>query len=148
MAHSTGNTEPRGSGPGVFFSGPTPLRIVAACSGLYDLTIGVGLAFFRPVLSAWFSLPAPAPPIHADLNALFTIAIGLGYLLPYRDPERYRAYLWLMGPILKGAGAALFVGDVIVRGSPSSYLVFALSDGAFALVTLAALLASRRRNSR
>jgi len=49
-------------------------------------------------------VPAPAPAIHADLNGLFALAIAAGYLLPYRDPDRYRAYLWIMGPMLKGAG--------------------------------------------
>jgi hypothetical protein len=52
---------------------------------------------------------------------------------------RYRAYLWLMGPLLKGAGAAAFLLDYFLNGSPKSFLLFAASDGALALWTLAAL---------
>ena len=47
-----------------------------------------------------------------------------------------------MGPLLKGAGAAAFVLDYAVRQSPRSFLLFALSDGALALLTLAALVTS------
>ena len=47
-----------------------------------------------------------------------------------------------MGPLLKGAGAAAFVLDYVVRHSPRSFLLFAVSDGTLALLTLAALLTS------
>ena len=70
--------------------------------------------------------------------------MGIGYLLPYRDPERYRGYLWLMGPILKGAGAVVFVTDWRLRGAPSSLLLFAASDGTLAALTLWGLLSTRR----
>lgn len=63
---------------------------------------------------------------------------------PWRDPIRYRGYLWVMGPLLKGAGAGLFVADYWLGGSPPSYLLFAASDGTLALVTLWALLRVRR----
>jgi hypothetical protein len=116
------------------------LRLVAALSAVYDLLIGAALLLGRPFLVQLFGLPAPVPPVHADLNGLFTLAIGIGYVLPYRDPERYRAYLWLMGPGLKGAGAILFVADYLLRGSPASFLLFALGDGSLALLTLWALL--------
>jgi hypothetical protein len=121
------------------------LRAIAAVSGAYDLCLGLGLLFARPWLMQWFGLPAPAPPIHADLNGLFALAIGAGYALPLRDPERYRAYLWLMGPLLKGLGAAWFVGDVLLRPSPASFLLFAASDGTLAVLTLWALLTTRTR---
>lgn len=124
------------------------LRIVAAVSGVYDVALGVLLVLARPLLMEVFGLPAPAPPIHADLNGLFTIAIGLGYLLPYRDPDRYRPYLWLMGPALKGAGAAWFVGDVVLRGSPASFLLFAACDGTLALVTAWVLVRTRTDRGR
>ena len=118
------------------------LRLVAALSAVYDLLIGAALLAGRPFLVQLFGLPAPVPPLHADLNGLFTLAIGIGYVLPFRDPERYRAYLWLMGPGLKGAGAILFVADYLLRGSPASFLLFALGDGSLALLTLWALVRS------
>jgi len=52
---------------------------------------------------------------------------------------RFRWYLWLMGPVLKGAGAVAFVLDHVLRGSPRSFLLFAASDGVLAIVTLWAL---------
>lgn len=106
---------------------------------VYDALLGVGMLAGRGLLVQWFGVPPPSPPIHADLNGLFALAVAAGYALPYRDPERYRAYLWIMGPLLKGFGAALFVADRVLRGSPSSYLLFALGDGALALATLWAL---------
>ena len=53
---------------------------------------------------------------------------------------RYRGYLWIMGPLLKGGGALAFLLDYAFRGSPASFLLFAASDGALALLTLWGLL--------
>ena len=95
----------------------------------------------RPLLVQVFNVPPPEPPIHADLNGLFLLSVAAGYLIPYREPRSAggRAYLWIMGPLLKGAGAAAFVIDYYVRHSPSSFLLFAVSDGTLALITLWAL---------
>ena len=109
-------------------------------SGVYDVLVGVALLMGAPTVAAWFGVPPPSPPVFGDTNGLFLVCIGLGYVLPWRDPERWRAYLWLMGPLLKGAGALVFVRDFLLRGSPASFLLFAASDGALALVTLALLL--------
>jgi hypothetical protein len=105
------------------------------------------MVFGRGLLADWFGVAAPHPPIHADLNAVFATIVGIGYLLPYRDPERYRAYLWLMGPLLKGVGAIVFVLDYARRGSPRSFLLFAASDGVLALVTLIALVQTTNRSA-
>ena len=121
------------------------LRAIALISGIYDVAVGVSLTLGRPLLMSLFQLPAPVPPIHADLNALFVTTVGIGYLWPYRDPDRYRWYLWLMGPLLKGAGAATFVVDHLLRGSPSSFLLFAACDGVLATATLFALLTTPPR---
>ena len=118
---------------------------MAAVSGLYDTSLAVSLLLFRPWLSRAFGVPPPVPPVHADLNGLFALAIGVGYILPFRRPDTWRPYLWLMGPFLKGLGAVLFLGDYALRGSPASFLLFAASDGALALVTLWALLVTRKR---
>jgi len=117
---------------------------VALVSLVYDAMLGIGLLAGRGLLQGWFGLEAPIPPIHADLNGLFALAIAAGYVLPYRDPERYRGYLWVMGPFLKGAGSVLFVLDHFWRGSPASYLLFAACDGSLAVATLWALLRRRR----
>ena len=122
-----------------------PLVIVAAVSGLYDLLLGIAMLPGRGLLQSAFALPPPAPPIHADLNGLFLIAVGIGYLWPYRDPDRYRGYLWVMGPLLKGGGSLLFVADHFLRGSPDAFLLFALSDGTLALWTLWALRGAQAR---
>jgi hypothetical protein len=125
----------------------SPLRLVALVSCVYDVAVGIAMSFGRGLLVDWFGVTPPQPPIHADLNAVFVTIVGLGYLLPYRDPERYRAYLWLMGPLLKGIGAIVFVLDYFLRGSPRSFLLFAASDGVLALVTLIALVQTTNRSA-
>jgi hypothetical protein len=116
------------------------LSFVAGLSGLYDLIVGAFLVFAADSLASFFGVPPASPRIFSDLNGLFLIAIGLGYYWPWRDPYRYRGYMWIMGPLLKGAGAIAFLADYWFRGSPSSFLLFAASDGALALLTLWALL--------
>jgi hypothetical protein len=123
----------------------SPLVVVAAVSGVYDVALGLALLAGRGLLQELFSLPPPAPPVHADLNALFLVAIGIGYLLPYRRPDLYRGYLWVMGPLLKGGGCLLFLADHWLRGSPGAFLIFAVTDGTLALATLWALLATPAR---
>ena len=124
-----------------------PRRTIAAVSGVYDAIVGVTMLAGRPLLSRLFAVPLPQPPIHADLNGIFLLAVAAGYLIPYRDPDSAggRAYLWTMGPLLKGAGALTFVLDYFVRHSPPAFLLFAISDGTLALVTFWAL--TRRRQS-
>jgi hypothetical protein len=124
-------------------------RTIAAVSGVYDATVGVVMLAGRPLLSQLFAVPLPTPPIHADLNGIFLLSIAAGYLIPYRQPQSSggRAYLWIMGPLLKGAGAAAFVIDYVVRHSPPSFLLFAASDGTLALLTLAALATSSRADA-
>jgi hypothetical protein len=115
------------------------LKTVSAVSGLYDFVVGAVLLLATDLMASTFGVPSPVPMIHAKLNGIFLLTIGAGYALPWRDPVRYRAYLWLMGPVLKGAGAAAFLIDYFVNGSPKSFLLFAASDGALALWTLIAL---------
>ena len=118
-----------------------PRRAIAAASGIYDALIGVMMLAGRPLMAQIFSVALPQPPIHADLNGIFLLCVAAGYLIPYREPDAAggRAYLWVMGPLLKGAGAVTFLIDYAVRHSPASFLLFAVSDGTMALLTLWAL---------
>jgi hypothetical protein len=87
------------------------LSFVAGLSGLYDFIVGAFLLLAADSLAALFGVTPASPRIFSDLNALFLITIGAGYYLPWRDPERYRGYMWIMGPVLKGAGA-ISCGDL------------------------------------
>ena len=115
------------------------LSLIAAISGLYDVCVGAFLLLGADWLAGTFGVLPPTPRIFSDLNALFLISIGIGYYFPWRDPDRYRFYLWVMGPFLKGAGAVAFLLDYYFRGSPASFLLFAASDGTLALLTLLVL---------
>jgi hypothetical protein len=121
-------------------------RTIAAVSLVYDGLVGVLLLAGRPLLVQLFAVPPPQPPIHADLNGVFLLAVALGYLIPYRDPDTRagRGYLWAMGPFLKGLGATTFLLDFFIRHSPPSFLIFAASDGTLALLTLWVLLTAPR----
>jgi hypothetical protein len=120
------------------------LSVVAGLSLVYDLTAGVVLLAATDRMAAWFGARVPDPILFAKLNGLFLIAVGLGYLQPLRQPDVHRAYMWVFGVLLKGAGAAAFVADHYINGSPGSFLLFAVSDGTLAVATLAALLVGRR----
>jgi hypothetical protein len=119
---------------------------IAAASAIYDGLVAVMLVAGRPLMAQVFNVPLPEPPIHADLNGLFLFAVAAGYVIPYREPDSFggRTYLWVMGPLLKGLGALAFVADYVVRHSPASFLLFAVSDGAMALLTLWALTTDAR----
>ena len=116
------------------------LSAIAAISGLYDGVVGAFLLLAADRLASLFGVPPASPPIFSDLNGLFLLAVGVGYYLPWRDPDRYRGYLWVMGPLLKGTGAALFIIHYVFASAPASFLIFAASDGALALLTLWALV--------
>jgi hypothetical protein len=116
------------------------LRVIAGISLLYDLSAGILLLAATGAMAGWFGVPLPDPVLFAKLNGLFLIAVGIGYALPLGDPDRYRAYLWVFGPLLKGAGAILFIVDYFVNASPASFLLFAFTDGALAVATLAVLI--------
>ena len=120
------------------------LSLIAGISGLYDGVVGALLLCVPGWLASTFGVPPASPRIFSDLNGLFLLAVAIGYYLPYTDPARYRGYLWVMGPFLKGAGAVTFVLDYFLRGSPASFLLFAASDGALALATLYALRSANR----
>ena len=120
------------------------VRVMAAVSGFYDGLVGLFLLLAADRFASLFGVAPAQPPIFADLNAIFLLAVGAGYYWPYRDPAGARWYLWVMGPGLKGAGTVAFLADYFVRHSPASFLLFAASDGTLAVLTLLALLRSKK----
>ena len=121
------------------------LRPIAAISGIYDAAIGLFLLLAADRFAALFGVAPAQPPIFSDLNGLFLLCVGVGYYWPWRDPIGARWYLWLMNVVLKGAGALTFLLDYYFRHSPTSFLLFAASDGTLAVLTLLALRPIARR---
>ena len=120
--------------------GARALRALALVSGVYDLLLALPLLFAAPQLARAFGAPPPVPLVNAQLNGVFTLALAAGYFWAAADPAARRGYLWAAGVLAKGAGALVFVVDHLRGGSPTSFLLFAASDGTLALVTLALLL--------
>ena len=120
-------------------------RPIAAISGIYDAAVGLFLLIAADRFAALFGVAPAQPPIFSDLNGLFLLCVGAGYYWPYRDPIGARWYLWIMGVLLKSAGALTFLLDYYFRHSPTSFLLFAASDGTLALLTLIALLSRDTR---
>jgi hypothetical protein len=113
----------------------TALRALAAVSGLYDLALAAAMLLFARPLASMMGSPPPVPLINAQLNGVFTLALGAGYFWAAADVEARRGYLWIAGVLAKGLGAALFVFDHVQQGSPTTFLLFALTDGSLAVLT-------------
>jgi hypothetical protein len=124
-------------------SSKASLKTVAMVSGLYDLALAVPMLVAPVAVARLFGAPAPVPVLNAELNGVFTLALAVGYFWAAREPGARRGFLWVAGVLAKGLGAALFVADHWLRGSPVSFLLFAATDGTLALVTLAVLWQSR-----
>jgi hypothetical protein len=116
------------------------LKTLALVSGLYDLLLAAPMLLAPEATARLFGAPPPVPVLNAQLNGAFALALAAGYFWAARDADARRGYLWAAGVLAKGLGAVLFVADHVLRGSPSSFLLFAGTDGALALVTLLLLL--------
>ncbi len=116
------------------------LRALALVSGLYDLALALPMLLAPEDVARLFGAPAPVPVVNAQLNGAFTLALAVGYFWAARAPDDRRGFLWVAGVLAKGLGAGLFVADHFLRGSPASFLLFAVTDGLLAAATLALLL--------
>ena len=119
---------------------------VVVVSGVYDVLLGGALLFALDEVRQLFGTEPPRFPVHANLNGLFALAVGLGYFAILKNLEANRWYIWIMGPVLKGGGALLFAVDFALRDSPPLFLAFAASDGVLAAVTAVALLVSSAKD--
>jgi hypothetical protein len=119
------------------------LKALAWVSGAYDLALAVPMLFAARETARLFGAPDPVPLLNAQLNGVFTLSLGVGYFWAAAAPEERRGYFWVAGVLAKAVGATLFVVDHFLRGSPTSFLLFAATDGTLALVTLALLLRGR-----
>jgi hypothetical protein len=80
------------------------------------------------------------PLVNAWLNGVFTLTLAGGYFWAAGDVSARRGYLWWAGVFAKALGALVFLVDHFANGSPSTYLLFVVTDGTLALLTLALLV--------
>jgi hypothetical protein len=120
-------------------NGSRALRALALVSGAYDLALAVPMLLFAPTLAGMMGAPAPVPLVNAQLNGVFTLTLAAGYFWAARDVEARRGYLWVAGVLAKGLGAALFLADHFLQGSPSTFLLFVATDGGLAVATFVLL---------
>ena len=116
------------------------LRTLALVSGVYDLLLGVSMLAAAPALARLFGAPAPVPLVNAWLNGVFALTLAGGYFWAASDAVARRGYLWWAGVFAKATGALVFLVDHFVNASPATYLLFVLTDGGLALLTLALLV--------
>ena len=116
------------------------LRTLALASGAYDLLLGLPMLLAAPQAARLFGAPPPVPIVNAWLNGVFALALALGCFWAARDLPARRGYLWVSGVFAKGLGALVFLVDHFLNGSPPAFLLFAATDGALALLTLALLV--------
>jgi hypothetical protein len=119
------------------------LKTLAWVSAVYDLLLAIPMVFFAETTARLFGAPLPVPVVNAQLNGVFTFSLAAGYVWAAAAPEERRGYFWIAGVLAKALGVVLFVADHFLRGSPASFLLFAVTDGTLALATLALLM--RRR---
>jgi hypothetical protein len=120
------------------------LRLLARVCGGYDLLLGLPMLLAPTLVARSFGAPEPQPVVNAQINGVFALALALGYFWAAREDARtLRGYLWIAGVFAKGLGSAVFVLDHVLRNSPSTFLLFAATDGALALWTLVALRSKR-----
>ena len=115
------------------------LRTLALVSAVYDLLLGLSMLLAAPQAARLFGAPAPVPVVNAWLNGVFALTLAAGYFWAARDIPARRGYLWAAGVFAKGLGAAVFVLDHFMNGSPPAFLLVAAADGALALLTLGLL---------
>jgi quinol-cytochrome oxidoreductase complex cytochrome b subunit len=114
-----------------------PLFVVA---GVYDLVLGLGYLFLYRWVFNRFSVMLPNHPAYLQLNALFVVVFGLGFLLVARDPERNRDIIRL-GVLLKLAYAGIVFTYAALGNMPSMWIPWAVCDLLFAAAFLLALRA-------
>ncbi|HET7292573.1 MAG TPA: hypothetical protein VFM88_09120 [Vicinamibacteria bacterium] len=119
------------------------LRSLCLVSGVYDLALAVPLLLAPVYTARLFGAPDPSPVLNAQLNGVFTLSLAAGYFWAMADAQARRGYLWCAGVLAKALGASLFVLDHFLRNSPASFLLFAVTDGGLALLTLTLLLRAR-----
>jgi hypothetical protein len=90
------------------------IRVAAAIGLCIDVGVAIVALFFQSLLGPLFDLPLKDPALTTIAGGEYVV-VALVYVLVIREPQRYRALLWLCA--LDQAFAALLPGLEIARGN-------------------------------
>lgn len=90
------------------------VRIAVAIGFCVDCIVAILALFFQSLLGPLFDIPLKDPALTTIAGGEYVV-VALVYVLVFREPERYRALLWLCA--LDQAFAALLPAVEIVRGN-------------------------------
>ncbi|MFQ5768772.1 MAG: hypothetical protein ACE5ID_12435, partial [Acidobacteriota bacterium] len=119
------------------------LQASLAVGSLYDFLVGAAVLLLPDLLASGLGLPLPADQFYLRFIGVFLLGLGLIYLLPVLDPERYAAVAGLAG-VVRAMGCVFLAGAVGLYHRPGVFLLLAAADGSFAFVHLASLAGWRR----
>ncbi len=102
-----------------------------------DLPFGLGILVAQRALAPRLGVTLPQGGALAtlDLNGLFLLALGVVYLLIFREPERL-APVAAVGTLLRFGGFALFSTDVLCGRADRFYLAIGTLEALLGLMHL------------
>jgi hypothetical protein len=114
------------------------IRPLFVVSGIYDFVLGlVYLVAYKPIFGR-FGVGLPNHPGYVQLNAIFVVIFGLGFLLVAQAPQRNRDIIKL-GVLLKLAYSGLVLSYYFMGNMPAMWLPWAVIDLLFMVAFVAAL---------
>lgn len=139
-------------------------RSVILAGGVYDMLVGLGLFFIYPILYVVLSALDPnlcnlssvpvagEPPglrmtamTHLKMNGVFMFFVGLGYLFPFVNYEKYKFYIPIFGVGLRTWGGAYLAWAALAQGLGVTYGIFGIVDLLFATLYVYFLWDYRRK---
>ncbi len=117
-------------------------RTFILTAGAYDMIVGLSLFFLYPVLYVVMSFLDPnlemcgptSPEMgHLKLNGIFMFFVGMGYLFPYMNYEKFKFYIPIFGIGLRGWGGAFLIYTNLAWGLSFIYTIFGAVDLLFAV---------------
>jgi hypothetical protein len=117
------------------------LQLLAIVNAVINAGLGTALLLTRGAVYGRVGLPVPLP-FHAQILAVFLIAIGVGFVPAVMDPKRQRPYLWIFGVGVRLAGGGLFLRVWLL--GVTGWLVGALAAGDLVLAVLMILALLKR----
>jgi hypothetical protein len=117
-------------------------RAFILSAGAYDMIVGLSLFFLYPVMYVVLSFldpgldmcgPTSYEMAHMKLNGIFMFFVGMGYLFPYANYEKFKFYIPIFGIGLRGWGGGFLIYTHLAWNLSFIYTIFGAIDLLFAV---------------